>query len=165
MKPISMVFVLLAIAASGIWQGTPLAAEEKTDAIPRWEYRVLTKAQVIDVARKDLAAGLNKLGDEGWELVAVKEVYIFKRPSISQQVEKIRSRIALVESKVEMLKDRVAWSERMAKKGFLTSEQVKASREQLRQAEMALDGARKDLKSYLGDPKKPVKKETKPERK
>jgi hypothetical protein len=30
---------------------------------------------------------------------------------------------------------------------------------------MALDRARTDLKAYLGDPKKPAKKETKPERK
>src|SRR5262249_34965896 len=38
----------------------------------RWEYQVMTKEQVIGVGKKDLAAGLNKLGEDGWELVAVE---------------------------------------------------------------------------------------------
>jgi hypothetical protein len=39
---------------------------------PKWEYQVLTKEQVAGLGKKDLAAGLNKLGDESWELVAVE---------------------------------------------------------------------------------------------
>jgi hypothetical protein len=39
---------------------------------PKWEYKVLTKDVIAELANKDFAAGLNKLGDEGWELVAVE---------------------------------------------------------------------------------------------
>jgi hypothetical protein len=38
----------------------------------RWEYQVLTKEQVADLGKNNLAAGLNKLGEESWELVAVE---------------------------------------------------------------------------------------------
>jgi Bacterial type II/III secretion system short domain len=38
---------------------------------PKWEYKVLTKGEIAELANKDFAAGLNKLGDEGWELIAV----------------------------------------------------------------------------------------------
>jgi hypothetical protein len=56
----------------------------------RWEYRVLSAPQVRELGKKDLEAGLNKLGDEGWELVAIDPAtkaikvtsaeYYFKRP-------------------------------------------------------------------------------------
>ena len=39
---------------------------------PKWEYKVLTKDEIAGLSDKDFAAGLNKLGEEGWELVAVE---------------------------------------------------------------------------------------------
>src|SRR5262249_17423409 len=38
----------------------------------RWEYQVLTKEQVADLGKKNLAAGVNKLGGDSWELGAVE---------------------------------------------------------------------------------------------
>src|SRR5688572_28572906 len=51
---------------------------------PKWEYRLLAKREVAKLAGGDMRAGLNKLGEEGWELVALgaargDELY-FKRP-------------------------------------------------------------------------------------
>jgi type II secretory pathway component GspD/PulD (secretin) len=81
---------------------TPAAAQKSgNDAVkskgatpPKWEYKALTKAQVADLGKKDFAAGLNKLGDEGWELVALEPglegrsgrssgqtTFYFKRPA------------------------------------------------------------------------------------
>jgi hypothetical protein len=37
-----------------------------------WEYRVLSAAEVGELGKNDLAAGLNQLGGEGWELVSVE---------------------------------------------------------------------------------------------
>jgi hypothetical protein len=64
-------------------------------ASPRWEYRVLTGQQVLELGKKDVTAGLNRLGAEGWELAAVRAAapfgrrgggdeaaeYYFKRPT------------------------------------------------------------------------------------
>jgi Bacterial type II/III secretion system short domain len=50
-----------------------------------WEYKTLLKSQITELGKTDLGAGLNALGDEGWELVAVDRpekgtaTYIFKR--------------------------------------------------------------------------------------
>lgn len=59
----------------------------------KWEYRVLTPSAIEELGGKGtgaLAAGLNKLGDDGWELVAIEpghvpppvklSRYVFKRP-------------------------------------------------------------------------------------
>jgi hypothetical protein len=142
------------------------AAEGKPEAAPRWEYRVLTKEQVSELGKKDLAAGLNKLGDDGWELVAVDAAYIFKRPrdQAAKQTEDLKAQFAEAESDVARSKDRVAWSERMARKGYLSDQQVEAERGQLRKAEMALEKARREHKLLPADPKGPVEKERKPEK-
>jgi hypothetical protein len=167
MRVIPRGLVLLVISfACGALQAPALAAEGKPEAVAKWEYRVLTKEQVIDLGKKDLAAGLNQLGDEGWEFVAIDAAYIFKRPKdqVRKQLDKIKTQIALAESDVASIKDRVAWSERMAKKGYLSDQQVEVERVQLKRAEMALDTARRELKTVPSDPKEPVEKERKPEK-
>src|SRR5262249_9757926 len=103
------------------------------------------KGDIFALGKRDLAAGLNKLGEEGWELVVVDTSYIFKRPKNSPPAGAKR-RIALAEAEVEQLKDRVAWAERMAKKGYLTRQAVEAEGAKLSRAEMALDEARKGRK-------------------
>lgn len=49
----------------------------------RWDYQVLTKERVLELGNKDLAAGLNALGAQGWELAAVDTVYIFRRRPVA----------------------------------------------------------------------------------
>jgi hypothetical protein len=41
---------------------------------PRWEYKIQTSDTLTELGQGDLAAGLNKLGDEGWELISVPAV-------------------------------------------------------------------------------------------
>jgi hypothetical protein len=162
-----MGFVLLVVGiAAG---GAPVraaAAESKPDAVVLWEYRVLTRDQVLDLGKKDLASGLNKLGDEGWELVVAEPAYIFKRPrdQVRKQAADLKRRITLMESDVEMRKDRVAWSERMLRKGYMTEQQANAARLQLKAAEMALDEARKELKDAPPGPMEPAEPERRPDK-
>jgi membrane-associated protease RseP (regulator of RpoE activity) len=78
-------------------------------------------------------------------------------------IEVLTVRISQLESDVAALKDRAAWSERMAKKGFMTEQEVQADRARLRKAEMDLDKARTDLKALSPDPNKPAQKERKPQ--
>jgi RND family efflux transporter MFP subunit len=72
-----------------------------------------------------------------------------KRPAHldRKQVEILQAHIVLLESDVTALKDRVAWSERMVKKGYLTEQQVQAERARLKKAELDLDRARTELKT------------------
>jgi hypothetical protein len=167
MKAVPAGFVLLAVGVAGAASPvTALPAEGRPDAVTRWEYRVLTKEQVLDLGKNDLGAGLNVLGDGGWELVAAEPAFIFKRPKdqARRRAEEVKRRIALVEADVEQLKDRAAWAERMARKGFLTEQQVNAERSRLRAAEGALDAARDELKALPAVPKESAGPERKPEK-
>jgi hypothetical protein len=153
---------LLAISvASAVLQLATLpAAAQQPDGLPRWEYRVLTKEQVIDLGKKDLVAGLNRLGDDGWELAGVDGPYIFKRlkgPD-PNYVEQLKSQMTLAEADVENWKDRLAWSERMAKKGYLATNQVQADRMRLQRAEITLDLLRRTMQNLLPAPKEPGEK-------
>jgi hypothetical protein len=152
MKPIWNLLAALGMLSLG---GAALAAEEKPDLGARWEYRVLTKDQVLDLGKKDLAAGLNKLGDEGWELAAVDAAYIFKRPRGGSRklAADLRRQIAWAEADVERLKDRVSWSERMVQKGYLTYQRVEAEKADLKRAETFLNEARKELEALPAEPK------------
>jgi hypothetical protein len=157
---ITLIAKLLAIAILG---SVCPQAVQSAELGNRWEYRVLTKAQVLELGRNDLTAGLNKLGDEGWELAAFDAAYIFKRPKVQQQsIEVLKLRIGLVEADIEQQRDRVQWSERMVKRGFLAANQLKDEIRLLRELEIALEEAKQDLKRLQAEPKKETEKIGKP---
>jgi hypothetical protein len=167
MKAIPTGFVLLAVGvACAAPPVTAPAADGRPDAVARWEYRVLTREQVLDLGKKDLAAGLNALGDDGWELVVAEPAFILKRPRdlARRRAEEVKRRLALIEADVEQLRERAAWAGRMARKGFLTEQQVDAERLRLRAAEGALDAVREELKALPADPKEPAGPERQPEK-
>jgi hypothetical protein len=150
----AMLFGLLTVAGSILSAGLTLAGQAPGSAPTRWEYRVLTKDQVLDLANKDLTVGLNKLGNDGWDLAAVDGVYIFKRAKTGpRNVEEIKQRVALAEDEVQQRKERVAWMERMAKKGFLTNHAVEENRAKLNAAEVILDLTRRELEAFGKDAK------------
>jgi len=92
-----LVLVLFAAACSPAAAGEAgdKTAKSKEAGAAKWEYRALSRDQVAELGKKDFAAGLNKLGDEGWELVAVEShalpgggaaysvlaTFYFKRPT------------------------------------------------------------------------------------
>ena len=164
-KRLALVFLTLGVGCY-LFALSAWAAEGKPEGAPRWEYRVLTKEQVSELGKNDLAAGLNKLGDDGWELAAVDAAYIFKRPrdQAAKQPEDLKAQIAQAEADVARSKDRVAWSERMVKKGYLSEQRVEAERGLLRKAEMVLEKAQRELKKLPPDPKGPEEKDRKPEK-
>jgi hypothetical protein len=142
------------------------AGDENPDFSPKWEYRVLTKNQVLELGKNDLAAGLDKLGAEGWELAAVEPQYIFKRAKgpDRRSEEDLKRVIAVAESDAQAWKDRVAWAERMVKKGYITERQLQSEREQLTRVEGLLDTARKALRDLRPTLKTPGDGERKPEK-
>jgi hypothetical protein len=149
-----MLFGLVMLASSIVPTGFALAGQAKAGAFTRWEYRILTKDQVLDLGNKDLTAGLDKLGDDGWELAAVDSAYIFKRPkSPTQNAQEIKQRFAIAEAEVEQWKEHLAWSMRMAKKGFIAEQKVDADRAKLQAAEVVLESARRELEASSKDAK------------
>jgi hypothetical protein len=61
---------------------SPLLPYIEQQPLPRvsWEYKVVTKGDIQKLGKKDFAAGLNKLGEQSWELVGFdKTRFIFKR--------------------------------------------------------------------------------------
>jgi hypothetical protein len=160
-------FVLVALGlAGGVWPVAAPSAEGTPGAGAGWQYRVLTRDHVLDLGKKDLAAGLNKLGADGWELAAIDTVYIFKRPlnARRQSARETKAVIALLESQVEMQQERVAWVERMLRKGFVSARQVEDERRWLKSAEDALEQARRELVPAPPPHKEPADKEGPPDK-
>ncbi len=159
---------LVVVAVIG-WQVPALCADDKP--VTRWEYRVVSRDQVAELGKSDLAAGLNRLGSEGWELVVVDGGYIFKRPrpQNDNEIAELKLKVNILQSDFEMQKERLAWSERMLKMGYMSNQAVGAERERLRRIELVLDKSRKELET-LGSPTKepieqaPQPKERKPEK-
>jgi hypothetical protein len=92
MRPLLTVMVLTSLAAPAFAQrrGGPRADDgPPRDARPAWEYKELSRPEVEALATGEdkgrFAAGLNKLGSDGWELVALDPAggrparYLFKR--------------------------------------------------------------------------------------
>ena len=155
-KAISRTSVVLTIGlAAGELQQGAVAAQAPPGAARAWEYRVLTKEQVKELGMQDLSAGLNQLGDEGWELAAVDGGYIFKRPKRQKTLEEKKQQVAVAEADLDAQKDRVAWSARMVKKGLISETQLQAERARLDHAQMTLERAIRELKAkLLPEPKK-----------
>ncbi len=146
----------LVLLAAFIFQVPIVFAEDKP--IPKWEYRVATKDQVVELGKNDLAAGLNKLGNDGWELVVVDGGYIFKRPKVQNDVEiaELKLRLAILKRDIEMQKERVAWSGRMLKMGYLSPQAVVAEKERLERYELVLEKLNKDLDRMTAPPIEPI---------
>jgi hypothetical protein len=160
-EAISTALKLLAISV--VAAASQLTARS-ADSTPQWEYRVLTRAQLLDLGKQDLAAGLNKLGDEGWELAAFDSAYIFKRPKVQKYAEVSKLRLKLAEADVEQQRERVQWAKRMVKKGFLPANQLKDEERLLREFEIVLEEAVQDVKSMPTEPKKGTPSDRKPEK-
>jgi RNA polymerase sigma factor (sigma-70 family) len=61
-----------------------------------------------------------------------------------------KRRLDRAQSKVDILRDRVAWASRMLKKGYLSAEQVKEETKRLEDALIFLDKAKSDLQALSG---------------
>jgi hypothetical protein len=151
LRTLSMGAVVAAGLLAGMFPVESVLGQGNAGAPPRWEYRVVTKQQLLDLGDKDLAAGLNQLGAAGWELVAVDSAYIFKRgrDRVAQYLAEVRQRLAVAESDAKNWQDRSAWSERMVRKGLLSENQAKSDRAHQTAAELAVERARKDLDALL----------------
>jgi hypothetical protein len=152
----SRILFAIAIIATVAGVGT-LRVGAQPDTGLRWEYRVLSKDEILGAGNKDLAAGLNRLGDQGWELAAVDGAYIFKRLRSwrTVQIAALKAQLQLAEAELEMRRERTAWSERMQRKGFLSETRLEGERAALANAELTLEQARKALESVLlPEPKK-----------
>jgi uncharacterized protein (TIGR03067 family) len=71
-RPDSGMTVMVYGRQPGSGAGPGSAAAPSHHSGPRWEYRTLTRQELINLAQKDVTAGLNKLGEDGWELVAIR---------------------------------------------------------------------------------------------
>ena len=144
------------------WQVPALYSDDKPAT--KWEYRVVTRDQVIEQGKNDLAAGLNKIGSEGWELVVVDGGYIFKRPKVENEnaIADLKLKINILQGDLEMQKERLAWSERMSRMGYMSNQAVGAERERLRRIELILEKTRKDLETLNPAPKEPIEQAPQP---
>ncbi len=147
----------------GPWTG--MYADRQT----QWEYRVLTKEQLLDAGKKDVAAALNHLGSQGWELVTIEPgsappTFYFKRPRprLAEQIEECKARIAGLELAVALARDRADWAERMTRKGNGSESNLTVANQQLKAAELALERTKKQLDALTAESNDHSKEEKKP---
>jgi WD40 repeat protein len=77
-KCIAGLACLTIVMGAGIAQEKGTSPDEKVR--PRWEYKVASEADILKLGKDDLTAGLNKLGEDGWELVGSEKTrFILKR--------------------------------------------------------------------------------------
>jgi hypothetical protein len=89
-----------ALVVAALSAGAAAAGDDKDRAgdaaAPKWEYQALGKQKVLERGKNDLTAGLNKFGEEGWELVAVESssrdgrtpgqaTFYFKRQAVAAE--------------------------------------------------------------------------------
>jgi hypothetical protein len=162
-KTIRMGLVLVVVCLVGaISPTTLLYAQVTTEAPGQWEYRVLTKDLILDLGNKDLTTGLNRLGSEGWELITIEPASIsergaapkvatfyFKRPRNrpTSQAEDLKDLIERLEFDHGVAREWAAWTERMARKGFRSESQVTYAKQQLKDIEVSLEKARRQLRA------------------
>jgi hypothetical protein len=165
---IRRLFYLAVLAANG---SNVCTAHAEDKPILKWEYRLLTKDQLVELGKNDLGAGLNKLGNEGWELTVVDGAYIFKRPKPrnDREIADLKLRISVLRSDIEMQKERVAWANRMGKMGYMSMVQVAAEQDRLGRMELVLEKTKKELEGLVGPPAEPIPvaplpRESKPEK-
>ncbi len=79
-------------------------------------------------------------------------------------MDDIKSYILIAETDLETWRDRVSWSERMVKRGYVSGQRLQAEKLQLLKAEVALEKARRDLRELLPKPKGSTEKERQPEK-
>jgi hypothetical protein len=144
--------LFLLLYLRGSVPGVAPAEEPARQALHKWEYRIVPGDQLPDPRSRDLTSSLNKLGDEGWELIAVQPVYIFKRPNNQRQAEDIKRQINRLQAELDTWKNRITWTRLMAKKGFLSKNEVELEEALLRDVEIALERAQKELKAPAREP-------------
>jgi hypothetical protein len=150
-------FVLLGVAL--ILQ-FPVQGQETPAGSRRWEYRVLPREQIVQLGQGDITAGLNRLGEEGWQLVAIEPGtlpgknartthFYLQRPSVppGDRPAAVQKRLAAAREDVALRTQRLAWTERMHQKGFAGKAQVEADKAELRKAQAALERAEQQLKA------------------
>jgi hypothetical protein len=176
--------VLFAVCIVGGTAQTPaLAAQGTSGAQSQWEYRVLTKDRLLELGKKDVAAALNRLGDEGWELIGIEPpsaaepgsgatakpaTFYFKRPRSStrstEDAQDLKDIISRLEYDVELAREWASWTERMHRKGFRSQSHVSYAKQELKDLELALARAKRQLKALEPEPIKAPEKMPKSEK-
>jgi Bacterial type II/III secretion system short domain len=100
----NLIVIALALFALGAVTCLAEAPAGKAAGRPQWEYQTLTRDKLAELGKSDVTAGLNKVGDDGWELVAVTPAqearpgtpsrpaeFYFKRPKGQAPREERRS--------------------------------------------------------------------------
>jgi multidrug efflux pump subunit AcrA (membrane-fusion protein) len=120
--------------------------------------RLKEKSVLLEQARADLvySSENQKIVDSqnridleaarGAAQLADLDLQKYVRGEYHQAEQDLQGRLSLAESDLEMWRDRVAWTERMVKKGFLSPGQSRAEEAHLESARLDLDKLREELR-------------------
>lgn len=144
-------------------RGRIKSAEADLEAVrdrAAWSERMVKKgfltpgqAEAARAKVEDAQHALRKLQDQAQHLTddAIREALAKQKQALADD---LRDRLKLAEADVAQWQDRAAWSERMVKKGYVTTNQARAERLKLERAEEAVQRLQTELKSLTREPKK-----------
>ncbi|MGF1579946.1 MAG: hypothetical protein ACFCD0_11345 [Gemmataceae bacterium] len=147
--PLTVIAILnvpLAIVFGFITQASAGGPKQK---IPKWEYRVHTEKQVLALSKQDLTTGLNNLGNQGWELVAARPAFIFKRLKQEKSLADLNERVSEAEVRVERLKEDLTRSKKLVELGAESPAKVRELQLLEREARKSLLAAQKELDRFF----------------
>jgi HlyD family secretion protein len=108
------------------------------------EYQDVAQAQELRVLQHQSEMVQTALALQSAEIALTE----YRDGLLPQDVMGMRGRIALAESEVKTASDRLAWSERMAAKGYASRAQVANDRQALLSATLRLEQAQMELDTY-----------------
>jgi hypothetical protein len=117
------------------------AAQEKKVSPPT--DRAVAALQTIQKALNDLPPGA--------EVEQIKKAVVRLRERI---VKDLRGRLALTHGDLEMAQERAQWSQRMARKGYMTRAQAEDARDRATSLRVLLDRLQQDLRTLGVDGRK-----------
>jgi multidrug resistance efflux pump len=100
-------------------------------------YKVVSSQVAANIENAEVAARLANL-----------DLHKYVHGDASQTREDIASRLFQSEADVKMWDERIAWSERMARKGFVIPNQILSERSQRQSAQVTLDSVREEKRVF-----------------
>ena len=124
--------------------GTMVKKDEVLCTLDASEYEDLALAQTIRVEQHHAEEAQTRAALQSAE-IALKE---YRDGLLAHDIVGMQGRIALAESELKAASDRLAWSERMAAKGYASQRQVLNDRQAVLSVTIRLEQARMELDTY-----------------
>ena len=144
----------LRISVENSW-ASYMEAQQNLEILKKQNESDIKKAELnVKFTKMDLEKYLGgKLADKVIKEREIDYMELIKNPELGGEALKrkreLENKIALAKEEVERAKDRVEWSEKLAKRGYITNSELEADKLSLKQKEVDLEQAKLEYELFL----------------